>query len=69
MTDVAERLQGAIYHEACVASPNTTTLIEAAREAAYEIVSLRGELRAEREECLRLRAYIKRLREMLTRET
>ena len=53
--DILERLQNAIYHESAAVSPRTTTLIEAARDAAYEIASLRGEARADKEEIERLR--------------
>ena len=53
--DILERLQNAIYHESAAVSPRTTTLIEAARDAAYEIASLRGEVRADKQEIERLR--------------
>ena len=43
MADIVVRLRNAIHHESAAISPMTTELIEAAREAAYEIERLRQE--------------------------
>lgn len=43
MTDLVARLRAAIHLESAAIAPASTALIEAAREAAYEIERLRAE--------------------------
>ena len=44
MTDIVQRLRNAIHYESAAISPQTTTLIEEAREATYEIERLRQQI-------------------------